>query len=221
METLNNYIVKGKKFELIKIGKDGNKERFISRFLSKSPNFYTIAPPQIEGLDHKLTPGEIIKLYVYTSDGVFSIDCEVMKKGEGCYQISLPHNIKHSQRREFLRVNKKCMTVINIYKPDGTIERISTLTRDICGRGMSILTDVPLGDYDKIDVELLIDELVIQTLGEMVYTKPVNTKGGSKFLSAFMFISVTEREVDSIVKACLLYQLQERKRQSELNEAVD
>ncbi|GBF23351.1 flagellar brake protein YcgR [Candidatus Gastranaerophilus sp. (ex Termes propinquus)] len=210
MTNLNEYIHESKKFELIRQSSDGTRERYVSQFLSDSADFLTVSTPRYNDKTCTLLKDEVVELYVYTPRGVYCLVCKVLKREGDTYKLSLPLKTRHSQRREFLRVKKNCRANVQVHKPNGTAVTISALTYDLGGGGMSILLDAPLGDYLKIKVQLLLDEQTIETLSELVHTKPVKTAEGTKYQAAFMFISISNKEIDAIVKECLLFQLQEK-----------
>lgn len=210
MDDLNRYIHKDKKFELIKQNSNGEKKRYVSYFLSDSLEFYTIAPPSYNDESCELLSGEEVELYVYVPNGVYSLICKVLEANRNYYRLSLPKSVRHTQRREFLRVNKQCRVNIKVHKTGGGIASISALSIDLCGRGVGLMLNTPIGEYSKIEVELLLDKQVITTLAEVVHSRALDTSMGLKYRTALMFISVTDKDVDAIVKECLLFQLQEK-----------
>ena len=214
-EELTRNIYENKKFEIIKHRLDGGRERYVSHFLSIEPEFYIIATPEYDGRRYELTVGKEINLYIYASNGVYSAMSKVLDVGLHSSRISLLSNIQQSQRREFLRVSKRCRVDLKIHREGGSVDCVSTLSVDLSGRGVGLLLDYPIGNYTKIELEISLDKQVIQTFAEFCHHRRIETTLGVKYRTGLMFISVTDKDIDAIVKECLLFQLQEKKRMLE------
>lgn len=156
-----------------------------------------------------------IKIYVYTDSGVYSATSKVLQVTNGLmnteYLISYPTNSKHSQRREYFRADMSVdfhMNVITSLDSDVNIS-IDSKTKNICGKGMSYLAKAPFPEYESIDIDLIFpDENIIQTSAKHVYSKQIYIANKPAFIHAFMFVDISQKNIDFIVKKCFQHQLE-------------
>jgi len=161
-----------------------------------------------------------LKLYIYTENGIYSANSKVLEviKGDKIteYVIVYPTNSKHSQRREYFRaelcVNFK-MNVTFSEDADSQI-LIETITKNICGKGMSYVANSPFQDYGSIKIKLLFNEKIIKTSAQLVYSKQIVVGNKPKYIHAFTFTDISQRDIDFVVKKCFLHQLEMRKQKT-------
>lgn len=163
--------------------------------------------------------GDDLKLNIYTESGVYTSSSKIILVTKGIinteYVISYPAESKHSQRREYFRADLpiKIKVFIESENPSA-LTMHEGVTRNICGKGLSVLSNSMIENYKSIEIKLYFDEQTIETHAELVYTKQVIVHNKPKFVHAFMFTDIDKRSVDFIVKKCFLHQLELRKRHS-------
>lgn len=158
-----------------------------------------------------------LKLYIYTDNGIYSADSKVLEVTKQDklteYVIDYPSNSKHSQRREYFRAELTVDFKMDIKPLDDSCENkhIDSTTKNICGKGMSYVADKPFCEYDSLKIDLLFEEKEIQTSARLVYTKQIVVNNRPKYIHAFTFIDISQKDIDFIVKKCFLFQLEMRK----------
>lgn len=157
-----------------------------------------------------------LKLHIYTDNGIYSADSKVLEitKHEKSteYVIDYPSNSKHSQRREYFRAELTIDFKMNIKLLDGSNKLVNATTKNICGKGMSYIADKPFCEYEAIKLDLLFEEKEIQTSARLVYSKQIVVNNRPKYIHAFTFIDISQKDIDFIVKKCFLFQLEMRKK---------
>lgn len=161
-----------------------------------------------------------LTLYIYTENGIYSATSKVLTANKGVvsteYIITYPANSKHSQRREYFRADLNVNFKMYVAMPHdlGSSFIIEAKTRNICGKGMSYVDDRPFpADYENITIELLFEEKYINILSKLVYSKQIVVGSRPKYIHAFTFTNISQKDVDFIVKKCFLHQLDLRKKQ--------
>ncbi len=164
--------------------------------------------------------GDDLKLYIYTDNGIYSAVSKILLATNGIinteYVITYPTNSKHSQRREYFRADMlldfKMEIMINTEL--NQTSNITGKTKNICGKGMSFVSNKPFPDCDFIQIELRFKEKTITTNAELVYSKQIVVDNRPKFIHAFTFTKISQKNIDFIVKKCFLHQLELRKLKS-------
>lgn len=161
--------------------------------------------------------GDELKLYIYTENGIYSATSKVLNANTGVlsteYIISYPVNSKHSQRREYFRADLNVKFRMFVSPISDINFMVETMTRNICGKGMSYLADTQFPEYSSIMLELLFDDKTINTQAKLVYSKQIVVGSKPKFIHAITFTSISQKDIDFIVKKCFLHQLDLRKKQ--------
>jgi len=159
-----------------------------------------------------------LKLYIYTDNGIYSATSKVLEVTKHDklteYVIDYPTNSKHSQRREYFRA-ELCVDFtmdVKLSADSGSNKHLDTTTKNICGKGMSYIADKKFPKYDSIKINLLFDEKNIKTSARLVYSKQIVVGNRPKYLHAFTFTDISQKDIDFIVKKCFLYQLEMRKK---------
>lgn len=162
-----------------------------------------------------------LKLYIYTDNGIYSAVSEVLEATRHDklteYIIAYPENSKHSQRREYFRADLYVGFKMDIiFSTDsGSGMHIDATTKNICGKGMGYVGDSPFPAYESIKLSLLFEEKTVKTSARLVYSKQIIVHNKPKYIHAFTFTDISQRDIDFIVKKCFLYQLEMRKRGKE------
>lgn len=164
--------------------------------------------------------GDDLKIYIYTESGVYSSTSKVLLVTKGIlnteYVIAYPADSKHSQRREYFRADLSIDFEMNIIPEDESKPHITvhSKTKNMCGKGMSYVSNEEFPEYDLIDVNLFFEEKAINVPAKLVYSKEIYFGHHKKFIHAFMFTSISQKNVDFIVKKCFLHQLELKKKQT-------
>lgn len=162
--------------------------------------------------------GEELKLNIYTDNGIYSAASMILQSNNGIntteYVIAYPANSRHYQRREYFRAEMALDTKIALMNDSEDEEDylIDAKTKNICGKGMSFVSELPLPKHDAIGVTLYFKDRTIETLAEHVYSKEILTLYKIKYVHAFEFKSIGQKDIDYIVKQCFLHQLELRKK---------
>ena len=162
--------------------------------------------------------GDELQLHIYTESGIYSAISKVIMASKGLinteYIISYPANSKHSQRREYFRAEipvKFNMKVFPSLNSEKFFPIIAT-TKNVCGKGMSYISDKPFMDNEKLELELFFDEQTITTAAQLVYSKQIIIQDYNKYIHAFMFTDISKKDIEFIIKKCFLHQLDLRKK---------
>lgn|SRR5574344_456259 len=164
--------------------------------------------------------GDELKLYIYAENGIYSASSKILSVDKGIaktqYVIEYPTNGKHSQRREFFRADLQVDFTLTLSTEDDKIyKKIEGKTRDICGKGMSYISAKPFPENYFSSVTFHFNDKEVSTSLKFVYSKHLTTfDGKQKFIHAFAFTDISQRDIDFIVKKCFLYQLELRRKQS-------
>lgn len=163
-----------------------------------------------------------LKLSIYTENGVYTGVSRVIHVAKGMfnteYIITYPSNSKHTQRRQFYRANiavpfkLKCITD----KQTQDYFVIEAKTKNICGKGLSFFSDNIVPDHESADIELHFKEKKIKTSATHVYTTQAPVGPRTKFIHAFTFDTIHQKDCEFIVKKCFLHQLKLIKRNKNL-----
>lgn len=164
--------------------------------------------------------GDEVKLYIYTETGVYSAVSKIILATRGVfnteYVISFPVNAKHSQRREYFRAELPIEFHMCILTSEDDPEKnliMDAKTRNICGKGMSFITDSVFPEHEAIELDLIFPDKTITTAVRLVYSKQVYLANKPKFIHAFTFTDISQKNIDFIVKQCFLHQLELKKKQ--------
>lgn len=163
--------------------------------------------------------GDELKLYIYTDNGIYSATSKVLLINKGVfsteYIIAYPANSKHSQRREYFRADLKIDFKMNVLLSSNSDQKIviESTTKNICGKGMSYITDSQFPEYENITIDLMFEDNKISVLTKLVYSKQIVVGKKPKFIHAFTFTNISHKDIDFIVKQCFLHQLDLRRKQ--------
>lgn len=215
LEAIKKYTSSNRQVEVVKIGADGAKERYESAFCKSENDHYLISPPKRGDKLVKLEKDEVISLYIYAPEGIYNLKCVVLEIYEKYYKISLPKSIQRAQRREYIRVNMRIPMKITAFGNSIVGERtMDVYTNDISARGANFLCNGNILPNEKIRVRFNLKGREIETLAALVYCrekKAVGLSGVLKFAVALNFTSVSQADIDFIVKECFAHQAKMRR----------
>lgn len=208
-----------KSFEAVFTDRDQQPQRLFCSVKSIENNRIILNASKKDNKDVFAEEGTELKLHIYTEHGIYSAVSKVLLATKGLvnneYIISYPANSKHSQRREYFRADLAVHFIMTVGLDNhGQVISIDSQTKNICGKGMSYISDKPFPDYTMVDIELLFKEKSVRTYANLVYSKPIVIANRPKFIHAFSFTNISSTNIDLIVKKCFLHQLNLRKKQS-------
>ena len=155
-----------------------------------------------------------VEINIYAQDGINNAKSRILSGnclGEKVfYKLAFPTNIKHSQRREYLRADIE--TPFHLLIKDGGEKpvMVESITKNICAKGLCFVSDRLITSYSNLSVELLLDGRVIKTHAELVWSNPVRMENTFKFMTAVMFTDIVQDDMDYIAKQCRDFKPEEK-----------
>ena len=154
-------------------------------------------------------PEKEIQINIYAEDGIYNATSRILSRNylneTTFYMLSFPSNIKHSQRREYLRANIETDFAL-IVKFDGQeVSKIISTTKNICAKGLAFVADRQLGAYSSLQVDLFLAGKEIKTDAELVYSSPIRVDNTFKFLTAVTFTTISKEEMNFITLQCMKF----------------
>lgn len=164
--------------------------------------------------DQKINPSkkQSVEINTYSENGVYSgissvIDCKWEYKKRSIV-IEYPKEIKHSQRREYLRANIKAKFELSVTSDEST-NIIQGETKDICGKGISFYYDKPLSQFSKYNVKIYLKNREIISSCQLVYTRVVIVDMKPKFVNAFVLTGITLDDTKFVTDECMEFHLKQ------------
>ncbi|MBQ7450805.1 hypothetical protein IJS77_05245 [bacterium] len=164
-----------------------------------------------------LKENQPLEVNTYSDNGVYSGQSRVLSYNweykKRTIVIEYPKEIKHSQRREYLRAN--IITDFELNVTDGEFEDkkesvITGKTRDICGKGMSFYYSKPLSQFSNYSVKIKLKGKEIYSSCRMVYTKMAVFEGKPQFINAFVLTGITIDDSKFITDECIAFHLKKK-----------
>ena len=156
---------------------------------------------------HKNQPLEI---NTYSENGVYCGGSKVLdykwEYKKRIITIEYPNEIKHSQRREYLRANIKAKFELTTFDEEKQTV-INGETRDICGKGISFYYERPLSQFSKYNVKIKLKNKEIFSTCQLVYTKVAIADMKPMFVNAFVLTGITLDDTKFISDLCMEYHL--------------
>lgn len=210
MNDYINYIKSGKKVELI-IRNQNGAMRFFSTFKSFRDKCLIVSKPQNKHVSFNYPLNQDLELYAYTDGGIFKLRCKLLSISANECILSLPDDVQRMQRREYIRVNLKVKTILKLFSQGGT-KTIQTTSRNISAKGINLLLEEDISKYLKVEIHLLFPEGNVCTLAQIVKSKHIEVEGKIFYDTSLMFITISEKDINFIVKKCFEYEAAQRRR---------
>lgn len=160
-----------------------------------------------------LHKNQLLEINTYSENGVYSGESKVIdykwEYKKRTIVIEYPKEIKHSQRREYLRANIKAKIELTIINEEET-SLIKAETKDICGKGISFYYDKPLSQFLKYNVKIKLKNREILSSCQLVYTKVAIVDNKPKFVNAFVLTGITIDDTKFISDVCMEFHLKQR-----------
>lgn len=154
-------------------------------------------------------PEKEIEINIYAEDGVYNATSRIISSNylneTTFYMLSFPSNIKHSQRREYLRADIKTDFALSVNFEGEETDKIIATTKNICAKGLAFIADRQMSAYTTLDVELFLAGKEIKTKAELVYSTPIRINNSFKFLTALTFTTITKEEMNFITLQCMKF----------------
>lgn len=154
-------------------------------------------------------PEKEIEINIYAEDGVYNATSRIISSNylneTTFYMLSFPSNIKHSQRREYLRANIETDFSLTVNFDNEILDQFIATTKNICAKGLAFVSDKQMGAYTSLDVEIFLAGKQINTKAEMVYSTPIRVNNSFKFLTALTFTTISKEEMNFITLQCMKY----------------
>jgi c-di-GMP-binding flagellar brake protein YcgR len=218
MVDLHEQFKDFKSFEVVFKGEDEIEHKLFCAVKSIESNQLLITADNEENHNIVANEGVDLKLYIYTEFGIYSSTSKIISATHNEkfseYIIAYPANSKHSQRREYFRADLNIDFHLEITPKESPekIIKINSKTRNLCGKGMSYISNSKFPEYELIELTLHFAERNIETSATLVYSKQIVEGNKPKFIHAFSFNTITSKDIDLIVKKCFLHQLELRKK---------
>lgn len=218
MVDIYNQFKDFKSFEVVFLDKNNAPQKIFCTVKSIENNSIVIDANNQKNKNIFAEVGDELKLHIYTENGIYTATSKVLLAEKGLinteYVIAYPTNSKHSQRREYFRAEMAIDFKMKITIDEQTQENfeVEAKTRNICGKGMSFIFDKDFSAYEEIKISLDFKEKIIETSAVHVYSKQVVEGSHPKYILAFTFNEITQKDIDFIVKKCFLHQLDLRKK---------
>ena len=154
-------------------------------------------------------PEKEIEINIYAEDGIYNATSRILSSNylneTTFYMLYFPSNIKHSQRREFLRADIETDFSLTL-RLDGTeVDKIVSITKNICAKGLAFIADRQMSAYTDMEAELYLEGKIIRTHAELVYSNPVRVDNTFKFLTAVTFTDISKEEMNFITLQCMKF----------------
>ena len=154
-------------------------------------------------------PEKELEINIYAQDGIYNATSRILSSNylneTTFYMLSFPSNIKHSQRREYLRADIETDFAMKVYFDGQEIEKIISTTKNICAKGLAFIADRQMGAYSNLEVDLFLAGKEIKTQAELVYSTPIRVDNTFKFLTAVTFTSISKEEMNFITLQCMKF----------------
>lgn len=154
-------------------------------------------------------PEKEIEINIYSEDGIYNATSRILSRNylneTTFYMLSFPSNIKHSQRREYLRADIVTDFSLSLNFDNSEFDKIISKTKNICAKGLAFISDKQMGAYTNMVVELYLEGTVIKTHAELVYSNPIRINNSFKFLTALTFTDISKEEMNFITLQCMKF----------------
>jgi len=179
-----NFLKPSNKLEIIL----DNKSYFCTIYYVENDKLTVFFDKQTE------LPEKEIEINIYAQDGVYNATSRILSSNylneTTFYMLSFPSNIKHSQRREYLRADIETDFAMTVEFEGTQVDRIIATTKNT---------------YTKLDIELFLAGKQINTHAELVYSNPIRINNSFKFLTAVTFTDISKEEMNFITLQCMKY----------------
>jgi c-di-GMP-binding flagellar brake protein YcgR len=182
--------------------------QYFSRLVEETGDRLRISLPEMEGDLMSVREGDPLRLWYTQSGGYWCLNTVVhsvaKRAGETLIEIDRHGDVHRAQRRNHVRVDVALMLHAAVDQRESSDEqltplgqRVSAVTRDISGGGVSFRTGAKLSDKDRLSLTFYLPEHGgdINSKARVVHVRPDADKP-DQFLVACTFerMAITDRE---------------------------
>lgn len=201
----------------VALSKDYNVQHYTSRIEERLPDRLVLAMPMSKGYPVLLESNREFYGKVFTDTGVYwfrSVYYNKRMQPLPVWIVSLPYDIKKIQQRAFVRFDVALPASISfMLSPDQEEPTtIKTVTKDLSGGGVQVVSEMPLHLGTKLQVEVEVPEHgLVQAVGEVIRVfRPVSDR--KLFWLAVKFTDIQENARDKIIRFIFKKQLEQRQK---------
>lgn len=155
-----------------------------------------------------------VEINIYAADGIYSAKSTILSGnclGEKVfYKLAFPVNIKHSQRREYLRADIEAPFHLLIKEGNEKPIMLESTTKNLCAKGLCFVSEKLITSYSDLSVEMIVDGKMVKTKAELVWTNPVRMDNTFKFMTALTFTDISKEDMDFVAKQCRDFKPEEK-----------
>ncbi|HEY3426589.1 MAG TPA: flagellar brake domain-containing protein [Negativicutes bacterium] len=214
-----------KKIEFIEVDLAQKVHTYHSRIEDITEHSIIIAEPYSQGF---FLPRKYQKQYtarVVTGNCAYLFKTELLRyirKPIPLWVISLPVDIQRKQLRGFVRFTGNLDVNLEWIDTENETKNKNTLTKDISGNGIGVISDeiIPIGTKIKAAFSIEIknsNKLEVKAEGEVTRIIPLET-ADEKYVIGIKFSKIAEITRVAIIKYIFQKQIERRKKESQLFE---
>lgn len=195
-------------------------EHYKSRIEDVNGDTMLLAMPMSKGYPIISANGEVFLAKIITDGNVYQFKCRYIDKKHipiPVWVVSLPYDIKKVQLRDFVRIDASLETTLQVLAEEETsnqeaTDEIHTVTKDISGGGVLVVSKEPIPLGKKVFVSIHIPEFgLLETYGQVIrLSQPAMDQ--ELYWIGIKFSSITERQRSGIVQFVFKKQLERRKK---------
>jgi c-di-GMP-binding flagellar brake protein YcgR len=188
---------------------------------SVQPDRILIDMPSNDGIAYKLPIGQPINIVISTtSGGLYLCKTEVIEIDPSHISgvwINYPYSVHYIQRREYFRVPLNLKAELIIFNDDNNSIKQEFIVniRDISGNGFSFTADQPMIQYNDVECKIYIDGAEgkpIVSKCRHIHSNKVEICDKNKYINAFIFLDISQKDVTRLVRAGFKYQIELKKK---------
>ncbi len=172
-------------------------ELYSSRIEDKTPDTLTLAYPLKNGYPVPVRNNEFIKIKLIYKNDIYAGEVKVISQARLpilLIKVTKPERMEKIQLRSWVRHPCEIPVKYVVLNQDST--KYSTISLDISGGGILILTKEAYGINTPLYLEFSIDDCLIKTIGNVVRTVPQD----KEYKTAIEFEKIKLGEREQIVK---------------------
>lgn len=193
----------------VAVGERGSAQYF-SRLVEETADTLRISVPEMEGTSVPLQEGDALRVWYTQSGGYWCLNSVVRtiyrREGETFVEIERKGDVHRAQRRNHVRVDVSLLLHAQVESREGdepaegerlTGQKVSALTRNISGGGVSFRSPIQLQNKDRLSLSFYLPEHAgaITSKARVVHVHPDPEKA-EHFIVACTFerMAITDRE---------------------------